>query len=141
MPAKRRHQRQSLNILIQSLTDMEIVVELRNEASLFGRLENCDEYMNLQMANVRWIDSLEGLRFFHELVFINGRQIRYIQIPDSVDPAQIIDQKRKERESVHSFSSRSVRTAKPYVPGMRHEQPIISVASSDGDRSRIQSDA
>lgn len=76
----------SLITLLQAIVGKRTTVDLRREDSVEGLLVNVDAFMNLTMKQVRLISAVEGRpdRFLDEL-FVQGREIRYVHIPDDVN--------------------------------------------------------
>ncbi|XP_065087279.1 U7 snRNA-associated Sm-like protein LSm10 [Ochlerotatus camptorhynchus] len=70
--------------LAQCLLDRNILIDLRNESSVAGKITNVDGFMNISMENVVLIDQL-GKHFPMEEFMIYPRYIRYIHIPESVE--------------------------------------------------------
>ncbi|XP_029716930.2 U7 snRNA-associated Sm-like protein LSm10 [Aedes albopictus] len=70
--------------LAQCLVNRNILIDLRNESSVAGRITNVDGFMNISMENVVLIDQL-GKHFRMEEFMIYPRYIRYIHIPESLE--------------------------------------------------------
>ncbi|XP_055637624.1 U7 snRNA-associated Sm-like protein LSm10 isoform X2 [Toxorhynchites rutilus septentrionalis] len=68
--------------LAQCLVDMNILIDLRNETSVAGKIVYVDGFFNISMENVVFIDQL-GKQFRMEELMIYPRYIRYIHIPES----------------------------------------------------------
>ena len=74
---------------MQGIIGKRTVVELRNENCVTGRIESVDDCMNTSMSNVTF-KTLNGqeTRFTH--FYIQGKNIRYIQIPDDINMMKTI---------------------------------------------------
>ncbi|XP_052791833.1 U7 snRNA-associated Sm-like protein LSm10 [Mya arenaria] len=69
--------------LLKVVEGMETTVELHGEKEVTGRVVHVDGYMNITMHHVT-IKYPRGSKKFDEF-FVNGRQVRYVHIPDTVD--------------------------------------------------------
>ena len=79
----------SLICLLQGVTNRVTTVELRNETTATGQIVNVDGFMNIQMKDVKFV-SRDGKMTKMDEFFVQGQQIRYVQIPDDVDMMQIM---------------------------------------------------
>ena len=79
----------TLVCLLQAAQGHRTTVELRNETSAEGFIDSVDGFMNICMSQVKFVKPNEAsLRF--PTMFIHGRQIRYVHIPDQIDMLQAI---------------------------------------------------
>lgn len=74
----------SLIVLLEGLVGKETTVELRNENSVTGTIENVDAFMNVTMSAAVFRDS-DGRENKLDDFFVQGKNIRYVQIPDEVN--------------------------------------------------------
>ncbi|XP_014784225.1 U7 snRNA-associated Sm-like protein LSm10 [Octopus bimaculoides] len=83
----------SLIILLQAIVGKQTTVDLRNENSVEGLLLHVDAFMNLTLEDVRYISANDkvGDKYFDKL-FIQGREVRFVHIPDDVDIISSISQ-------------------------------------------------
>ncbi|XP_067125863.1 U7 snRNA-associated Sm-like protein LSm10 [Centruroides vittatus] len=79
----------TLVCLLQALTGKITTVELRNECAITGRIDSVDGYMNIHMSEVIFNGPSGEQRAFSSF-FIQGKQIRFVQIPDEVNIIQAI---------------------------------------------------
>ena len=82
----------SLVCLLQAVEGHRTIVELRNESSAEGLIENVDGFMNVRMSNVKFTKGNGGDVVDFPTMFIHGRQIRYVQIPDYIDMRKAIEE-------------------------------------------------
>ena len=83
----------SLITLLQAIVGRRTTVDLRREDSVEGLLVNVDAFMNLTLKEVRLISAVEGRPdCFLEELFIQGREIRYVHIPDDMNIMDSIHQ-------------------------------------------------
>ncbi|XP_031988501.1 LOW QUALITY PROTEIN: U7 snRNA-associated Sm-like protein LSm10 [Corvus moneduloides] len=74
----------SLVILLQWPARHVTTVELRDESAAAGRVTSVDAFMNVRLAEVTFTDRQGTVSHLDEL-FVTGRNIRYVHIPDEVD--------------------------------------------------------
>ncbi len=78
----------SLCFLLESLRGNVVTVELKNDTVVKGMVEEADQQMNLTL-----FDALQTRRGsikgeVLDVVFIQGITIRYVHLPDDLDPLQ-----------------------------------------------------
>lgn len=83
-PRDRALSAKTLVCLLQSMVDKKTVVELRNETTITGIINNVDACMNVEMKDVTLKTPSDVLQNFTNF-FIQGRHIRFVQIPNDVD--------------------------------------------------------
>eukprot|EP00794_Sanderia_malayensis_P000426 gene424-1067_t len=93
--AEKASTEQSLICLLHACKGYVTTIELRDESSIIGKIENVDGYMNIRVSNAK-LERVNGhVASFQEL-FIQGKQIRFVHIPDEIDIRTAIkDQLRK----------------------------------------------
>ena len=74
----------SLVVILRACLEKELTIDLRNESSISGRVEYVSVDMNLTLSNAVYLKS-NGIKINHKQITIRGNQIRFVQIPDSVD--------------------------------------------------------
>ncbi|XP_072018296.1 U7 snRNA-associated Sm-like protein LSm10 [Amphiura filiformis] len=80
----------SLICLLQGIMNRVTTVELRNESTATGLIENVDGFMNIKMKDVTFVSS-DGTKTKMDEFFVQGPQIRYVQIPDDVNMMQVMN--------------------------------------------------
>lgn len=76
----------SLITLLQAIVGRRTTVDLRREDSVEGLLVNVDAFMNLTLKEVRLISAVDGRPdCYLEELFVQGREIRYVHIPDDMN--------------------------------------------------------
>lgn len=93
----------SLVVLLQGLQGQVTTVDLRNECSARGRLVNVDAFMNLRLEAVLYRDRRGQLANMHEL-FVTGRNVRYVHIPEHVDIMKTIEMQLAKIHRVRHFA-------------------------------------
>ncbi|KAM4549572.1 U7 snRNA-associated Sm-like protein LSm10 [Fundulus diaphanus] len=94
----------SLVVLLQGLQGEETTVDLRNESTARGRLVNVDAFMNVRLRDVVYRDRRGRSARLQDL-FITGRNVRYVHIPDHVDILKTIQNQLAQIHRVRSFGS------------------------------------
>ncbi|XP_066594720.1 U7 snRNA-associated Sm-like protein LSm10 [Prorops nasuta] len=90
----------SLAILIRAVENERTTVDLRNEASVFGTVEQADAFMNIVMKDCVFIDP-RGDVFNYEKFFIHARNIRFVHIPPrkhGVSDLQVLERVCRRKE-------------------------------------------
>ncbi|XP_010790837.1 U7 snRNA-associated Sm-like protein LSm10 [Notothenia coriiceps] len=95
----------SMVVLLQGLQGEVTTVELRNESSARGRVVNVDAFMNVRLDDVTYKDR-RGKSSQLKDMFITGRNIRYVHIPDHVDIMKTIEGHLAKIHRVRNFGSK-----------------------------------
>ncbi|NXS59863.1 LSM10 protein, partial [Brachypteracias leptosomus] len=95
----------SLIILLQGLQGLVTTVELRDESTATGRITSVDAFMNVRLAEVTFTDRRGRVSQLDEL-FVTGRNIRYVHIPDQVDIRATIEQQLQVFSRIRYFGGR-----------------------------------
>ncbi|XP_020951603.1 U7 snRNA-associated Sm-like protein LSm10 isoform X2 [Sus scrofa] len=92
----------SLIILLQGLQGQVTTVDLRDESVARGRIDNVDAFMNIRLAQVTYTD-----RWGHQVelddLFVMGRNVRYVHIPDDVNITATIERQLQVIHRVRNF--------------------------------------
>ncbi|KAF7465009.1 U7 snRNA-associated Sm protein LSm10-like [Marmota monax] len=95
----------SLIILLQGLQGQVTTVDLRDESVARGRIDNVDAFMNIRLAKVTYTD-----RWGHQVelddLFVTGRNVRYVHIPDNVNITATIEEQLQIIHRVRNFGSK-----------------------------------
>ncbi|XP_032680322.1 U7 snRNA-associated Sm-like protein LSm10 isoform X2 [Odontomachus brunneus] len=73
----------SLSILLKAVEKQRTTVDLRNEASIFGIVEEADAFMNIVMRDCIFTDP-RGDSFKYDMFFVQARNIRCVHIPPNI---------------------------------------------------------
>lgn len=95
----------SLVILLQGLHGHVTTVDLRDESTATGRVTNVDAFMNVRLAEVTFTDRQGTVSHLDEL-FVTGRNVRYVHIPDEVDIRATIERQLQAIHRVRYFGGR-----------------------------------
>ena len=82
----------TLVCLLQAVQGHRTIVELRNESSAEGLIDNVDGFMNISMSDVKFSKQNGQEVMDFPTMFIQGKQIRYVQIPDVIDMRKAIEE-------------------------------------------------
>ncbi|XP_078699406.1 U7 snRNA-associated Sm-like protein LSm10 [Branchiostoma floridae x Branchiostoma belcheri] len=94
----------TLVCLLQAIQGHETTVELRDEASVYGLIVNVDAFMNTTMKYCTYTDR-RGKTVQFDDFYVQGRNIRFVQIPDAVNMMEAIEHQLgsiERRRTVHS---------------------------------------
>ncbi|XP_062266642.1 U7 snRNA-associated Sm-like protein LSm10 [Platichthys flesus] len=92
----------SMVVLLQGLQGEVTTVDMRNESTARGRLVNVDAYMNVRLEEVLYRDRRGQLTQLQDM-FVTGRNIRYVHIPDHVDIMKTIQTQLTKIHRVRNF--------------------------------------
>ena len=95
----------SLVILLQGLQGHITTVDLRDESSARGRIDNVDAFMNIRLANVTYTDC-RGHQVELDDLFVTGRNVRYVHILDDVNITATIEQQLQIIHRVRNFGGK-----------------------------------
>ncbi|CAM2104648.1 unnamed protein product [Caretta caretta] len=87
----------SLVILLQGIHGYVTTVDLRDESTVLGRITNVDAFMNIRLAEVTFTDRQGRVSQLDDL-FVTGRNVRYVHIPDEVDIKATVE---KQLQLIH----------------------------------------
>uniref|UniRef100_T1IY48 Sm domain-containing protein n=1 Tax=Strigamia maritima TaxID=126957 RepID=T1IY48_STRMM len=105
----------TLVCLVKSLEKKATTIELKNESSVTGNIESVDAYMNVQMNDVVFLAPNGSLKKF-QTFFIQGRQVRYVHIPDDVDIGVAIQSNLTSIKNVSSYKQPDWKLKKSTFP-------------------------
>ncbi|XP_049631072.1 U7 snRNA-associated Sm-like protein LSm10 [Suncus etruscus] len=95
----------SLIILLQGLQGQVTTVDLRDESVARGRIDNVDAFMNIRLGKVTYTD-----RWGHQVelddLFVTGRNVRYVHIPDDVNITATIEHQLQLIHRVRNFGGK-----------------------------------
>ncbi|XP_040909490.1 U7 snRNA-associated Sm-like protein LSm10 [Toxotes jaculatrix] len=94
----------SMVVLLQGLQGEVTTVDMRNESTARGRVVSVDAFMNIRMEEVLYRDWRGQLTQLQDM-FITGRNVRYIHIPDHVDIMKTIQSQLAKIHRVRNFAS------------------------------------
>ncbi|XP_041361929.1 U7 snRNA-associated Sm-like protein LSm10 [Gigantopelta aegis] len=80
----------TLVCLLKTVEGKKTQVELRNENVIVGTIAFCDGFMNLTMKDVTF-KPVKGKESKFTDFYVQGKQIRYVHIPDEMDIVKSMD--------------------------------------------------
>ncbi|KAM8977831.1 U7 snRNA-associated Sm-like protein LSm10 [Pelodytes ibericus] len=95
----------SLVILLQGLHGHVTTIDLRDESIATGTITNVDAFMNIRLAKVTYKDR-RGKEAELDDLFITGRNVRYVHIPDEVDIIPTIKGQLQKIQSIRGFGGK-----------------------------------
>lgn len=93
----------SMVVLLQGLQGEVTTVDLKNESTARGRVVNVDAFMNIRLEDVLYRDRRGRLTQLQDL-FVTGRNVRYVHIPDHVDIIKTIQSQLAKIHRVRNFA-------------------------------------
>ncbi|KAM9496907.1 U7 snRNA-associated Sm-like protein LSm10 [Clarias gariepinus] len=103
--AERTISENSLVVLLQGLHGQVTTVELRDESSARGRVLNVDAFMNVRLEDVLYRDRRGKVSEMADL-FVTGRNVRYVHIPDQVNIVETIQSQLEKIHRVRHFKEK-----------------------------------
>ncbi|XP_044028879.1 U7 snRNA-associated Sm-like protein LSm10 isoform X2 [Siniperca chuatsi] len=94
----------SMVVLLQGLQGEVTTVDLKNESTARGRVVNVDAFMNIRLEDVLYRDRRGQLTKLQDL-FVTGRNIRYVHIPDHMDIMKTMQSQLAKIHRVRNFTS------------------------------------
>ncbi|KAG9281360.1 U7 snRNA-associated Sm-like protein LSm10 [Astyanax mexicanus] len=98
----------SLVVLLQGLHGQVTTVDLRDESTARGRVVNVDAFMNIRLEKVLYRDRKGRVSEMADL-FITGRNVRYVHIPDHMDIGDTIQTQLDKIHRVRTFADKGGR--------------------------------
>uniref|UniRef100_A0A8C6TR31 Organic solute carrier partner 1a n=1 Tax=Neogobius melanostomus TaxID=47308 RepID=A0A8C6TR31_9GOBI len=92
----------SLVVLLQGVQGRVTTVDLRDESTARGRVVSVDAFMNVRLSDVLFRDRGGRLTELQDL-FITGRNVRYVHIPDEMDIIRTIQDQLSRIHRVRNF--------------------------------------
>lgn len=70
--------------MLTSIKNQEILVELKNGETVYGKLNNCDSWMNLTLTDV--VHNFNNGEKFQKIneIYVRGAHIKFLRLPDLV---------------------------------------------------------
>uniref|UniRef100_A0A8C4ZS76 LSM10, U7 small nuclear RNA associated n=1 Tax=Gadus morhua TaxID=8049 RepID=A0A8C4ZS76_GADMO len=96
----------SLVVLLQGLHGQVTTVDLRDESTARGRVVNVDAYMNVRLADVLFRDRRGRVSRLEDL-FITGRNVRYVHIPDNLDITDTIEKQLGKISRMRNYETKN----------------------------------
>jgi small nuclear ribonucleoprotein (snRNP)-like protein len=97
-----------LGSILHELRGMQVTIGLRDDATVCGVIEEADDAMNTTLSDVKLTPSDGGAPIGYSLLYVRGRQVRWLNIPDEVDVLSTLQQ----RDARGLRSMRAFRTHK-----------------------------
>ncbi|KAJ0181188.1 hypothetical protein K1T71_003273 [Dendrolimus kikuchii] len=118
----------TLLCLVNSLQGQKITLDVRNDAYVCGEVDSVDGFMNITFKNAVYCDS-QGNEFAFDNLYIQGRNIRYVHIPDNISMVSAIKNEatrtKMRPESTKKLTEKTRKTKKAL------QQHLQTVASLD----------
>ena len=115
-PRETQRSTNTLVCLLQGLAGHVVKIELRNEASILGKIVHVDGYMDVDMVNVSYTDVDNKTSHFEDF-HIQGKNIRFVQVPDELNMLSVIS--RQLEMNCRSSKLAHVEPRVPYRKGKK----------------------
>ena len=97
----------SLLLFVQALEDVPLVcVETRDDSILRGVVKECDDAMNVTLANAEKITVDGETSGPYDVLFLRNRMIRGIHVPGRYDACELMEKKRWELFRARTYYER-----------------------------------
>uniref|UniRef100_A0A131X8Y5 Putative small nuclear ribonucleoprotein smd1 n=1 Tax=Hyalomma excavatum TaxID=257692 RepID=A0A131X8Y5_9ACAR len=131
-PRERALISKSLVLMLQSLRGRQTTIELRNELSIYGTVENVDAFMNVDLSDATVVGP-NGEETYASF-FVQGRQVRYVHIPDDIDMVASLQLQstRDQRDSEGPMSAvlMQTRLLREKIQRQKHNRLLWNTKSS-----------
>jgi small nuclear ribonucleoprotein (snRNP)-like protein len=100
--------KQKLSLLGSCLHLLEgcaVCVETRHDTVIRGKLEECDENINLFLCDVSCHDLVTGRKWNCDRLHVKDRAVRFVHLPEDFDPVHTmleVDKARTRNQEVHA---------------------------------------
>ena len=101
------HNEQSLLCYVQSLVNVLVIVELRDDSVVRGTVVECDDCMHVTLKRCERVTIDREIREYEHL-FIKNRTIRGIHVPKRYETCELIEKRREEQFQARTFYQRQV---------------------------------
>lgn len=127
----------TLKIVFDTLVERRVEIELRNDTTISGILDAVDECLNLELSCVRYRRRTDASDTHLEILFLNGRYIRYVHIPRDVEIVRAVQSRvyaQNKAKNSHRRTADIIREAIARREGVRNaqEEAISSVSPDSG---------
>lgn len=122
----------TLICLLQTLIDEQACIELRDDCTVDGTVVNVDAFMNVELRDVilkkpRHVLSDEFDEQTFDYFFVKGTRVRYVHLPDHIDPIKAIERKVREFRRHREARAEATRaTRHKAVRSETHEQNVTN---------------
>ena len=130
-PRETQRSTNTLVCLLQGLAGHVVKIELRNEASILGRIVYVNGYMDVDMVNVSYTDIDDNKTSIFEDFHIQGKNIRFVQVPDELNMLSVIS-----RQLEMNCRPSKLARVEPRVPFRKGKKGALARAKKDPETKR-----
>jgi len=91
--------KKSLAVFIACLQGEQIVIELKDDSEISGKVEESDKGMNVVLVNAKHI-FCDGTETLLETAFVNGSSIRYVHFAHHIKPTSRLSEYLKKTDRI-----------------------------------------
>ena len=106
--------KENLTCLVRGLVSRKTTIELRNENSITGTIENVDHLMNIDVSNVVF-KNIYGQENKFDKFYIRGRNVRYVHIPLDVDIIDTVQKEVQKADKILNFVPEKITRPKSVI--------------------------
>ncbi|KAM0747526.1 U6 snRNA-associated Sm-like protein LSm2 [Meredithblackwellia eburnea MCA 4105] len=86
--------------VFKTLTDQEVIVELKNDVSISGTLKSVDQFLNIKLDNIKVVNEEKHPHMIAVTnCFIRGSVVRYVQLPKGAVDTQLLEDATRRESS------------------------------------------
>lgn len=127
-----------LGSILHELRGMRVSIGLRDDATACGVVEEADDAMNTTLSDVRLTPSDGGAPSSYSLLYVRGRQVRWLNIPDEVDVLCTLQQRdARGMRSMRAFRTHKRRDKAREKAG-RSQSPAVATPSAPASAAPSQ---
>eukprot|EP00736_Rhodelphis_marinus_P006712 Rmarinus@m.15825 len=115
----------TLRLFVESLVAQRVDIELTDGTRVTGMLQEVIQTMDLVLEDVTWTTP-EGLEYDVPFCYVRGRQVMYVHVARTIDPASQLQATWDRRIRA---SSRNKKRSLNSLPGHSRQQPPPSSSS------------
>ncbi|XP_004928490.1 U7 snRNA-associated Sm-like protein LSm10 isoform X2 [Bombyx mori] len=116
----------TLLCVVNSLQGKNVTVDLRNDTYVCGLIELVDGFMNISFKNAIYCDP-QGNEFAFDNLFIHGRNIRYVHIPENMSLLSTIRHEVSKKFYKPHMKQLTEKTRKTKKAVMQHMKVVASL--------------
>ncbi|XP_026764190.1 U7 snRNA-associated Sm-like protein LSm10 [Galleria mellonella] len=116
----------TLLCLVKALQGQNITLDLRNDSYTCGQIVTVDGFMNISLCSAVYCDP-QGNEFFFENLFIHGRNIRYIHIPENMSIIATIKKELNKNKETGPVKKPIAKSRKNTKALQQHMQTVASL--------------
>lgn len=119
-----------LGSILHELRGMRVSIGLRDDATACGVVEEADDAMNTTLSDVKLTPSDGGVPTSYSLLYLRGRQLRWLNIPDEVDVLSTLQQ--RDARGIRSMRAFRTHKRRDKARDGRSQLPAVQLPAGSG---------